>query len=108
MNKAPALEPNKLDKYINKTYLYHAAKQFEVLQEQANLLIKQAKEIEERVKFSELVYSHNLNFKPVLLKEYYLYKYGLSLIGPDEWNHQHLGNFISKVRQLGDGTWEKV
>ena len=108
MDKAPALAPNIPDKYVNKTYLYHANQQFKVLQEQANLLIKQAKEIEERVKLAELIYSQDLNFKPVLLKHYYLYDKGLSLIGPSEWNHEHLGEFLFTVKQLGDGTWQKI
>tara|TARA_Y100000361_G_scaffold139115_1_gene141883 strand:+ start:157 stop:555 length:399 start_codon:yes stop_codon:yes gene_type:complete len=108
VSKAPALAPNIPDKYVNKTYLYHANQQFKVLQEQADLLIKQAKEIEERVKLAELIYSQNLNFKPVLLKHYYLYEKGLSLIGPSEWNYEHLGEFLFTVKQLGDGTWQKI
>ena len=67
-----------------------------------------AKQIEERVKLAELIYSHDLNFKPVLLKHYYLYDKGLSLIGPSEWNHEHLGEFLFTVKQLGDGTWQKI
>ena len=74
----------------------------------AKELIKQAKEIEERVKLAELIYSQDLNFKPVLLKHYYLYDKGLSLIGPSEWNHEHLGEFLFIVKQLGDGTWQKI
>ena len=51
-------------------------------------------------------------FKPVHLKEYYLYKndkdeYTLTLIGPDEWKSPY-GEFVAKVRQLGDATWEKL
>ena len=53
----------------------------------------------------------NFNFKPVLLKPYYLYQknniFTLSMIGPDEWSSPY-GNYIATVRQLGDGTWEGI
>lgn len=108
VSKAPALEPNKPIIKREKTYLYHANKQYTQLKEQADLLIKQAELIQERVNLAEHIYSLELNFKPVLLKEYFLYEKGLSLISPREWNHEHLGDFISTVRQLGDSTWEKT
>ena len=29
------------------------------------------------------------------------------MIGPDEWSSPY-GNYIATVRQLGDGTWERI
>ena len=76
--------------------------------------MEQAKEIEERVELAYLVNSANFGFKPVMLKEYYLYRkeeniLTLTLISPEEWNGScPYGEFICSVRQLGDSTWEKV
>ena len=88
VSKAPALAPNIPDKYVNKTY-------FDT-------------QIQTAAALAEVIYSQDLNFKPVLLKHYYLYDKGLSLIGPSEWNHEHLGEFLFTVKQLGDGTWQKI
>ena len=89
------------------TMRHHAQKQIESLQKHADLLVKQAEEIHERVKLAEHIATVKFNFKPVMLKEYYLYEKALTLIGPDEWKSPY-GKFIAKVRQLGDSTWEKI
>ena len=104
----PALEPNRYVVTKDFTYRIHAEKQYQNLQEQANLLIRQAEEIRKRVALADHIHSLKFNFKPVLLKTYYLYDKGLSLISPQEWNHEHLGSYQSAVRQLGDGTWETI
>ena len=90
---------------------HHADQQIKKLQKHADLLVDQAKEIVERVKLAEQIATAEYGFKPVHLKEYYLYekedKLILSLIDPDEWNSPY-GECIAKVRQLGDSTWEQV
>jgi hypothetical protein len=94
---------------------HHAQQQIAKLQEQANLLMRQAREIEERVQLAELVAQSHYQFTPVLLKPYYLYEYAhprhshiLTMIGPDEWNGAcPYGRFVARVRQLGDSTWEE-
>ena len=90
---------------------HHAHEQINKLQEHADLLVDQAKEIIERVKLAEKIATAEYGFKPVHLKEYYLYqkndKLTLTLIAPDEWISPY-GKFIATVRQLGDSTWEKV
>ncbi len=90
---------------------HHANEQIKKLQEHADLLTDQAKEIIERVKLAEKIATAEYGFKPVHLKEYYLYKKNkklvLSLIAPDEWDSPY-GKCIAKVRQLGDSTWEKL
>ena len=90
---------------------HHAHEQIKKLQEHANLLTDQAIEIIERVKLAEQIATAEYGFKPVQLKEYYLYKKNkklvLSLIAPDEWDSPY-GKCIAKVRQLGDSTWEKL
>ena len=104
----PALEPNKPVIIRDRTYHYQAEKQYNNLREQAKLLIKQAREIKSRVALSDHIYTLKVPFKIVMLRPYYLYDRGLSMIGPDEWNHDHMGNFRFIVKQLGDGTWEKL
>jgi len=90
---------------------HHANKQIDFLKQQAELIMKQAKEIDQRVKLAYTISTARYNFVPCHLKEYYLYKkndeYTLTLIGPDEWKSPY-GEFVAKVRQLGDSTWEKV
>ena len=94
---------------------HHANRQIESLQEQANVLVKQAQEIQDRVKLAHLVSRAQYSFKPIMLKEYYLYKknvlYRLTLISPEEWP-SHIecpyGECVAVVRQLGDSTWEEI
>jgi hypothetical protein len=96
------------------------------LQDQANLLVKQARQIENRVELAEKIGKARYGFKPVLLRPYFLYsthkkkktslkfkdsneKLTLSLIAPHEWNEMcPYGEFLAKVRQLGDSTWEMI
>ena len=96
-----------------KTVHHHAELQLDKLKEHANLLIKQAEEIFERVELAEKVLTAKFNFKPVFNKLYYLYEkkniFTLSLIAPEEWKGKSPhGNHVAVVKQLGDGTWEEV
>lgn len=90
---------------------HHANKQIESLKEHAELLVKQAEEIQKRVELAELIVNAEYNFKPVHHKSYYLYKKEdrliLTLIAPTEWNSPY-HKFIAEVRQLGDSTWEEI
>ena len=98
---------------------HNANKQLEKLSEHAKLLVEQAKEIEKRVELSRKISRAEYGFKPVHLREYYLYqqsyngikedKLTLTLISPKEWKDNcPYGDFVAKVRQLGDSTWEEV
>jgi hypothetical protein len=94
---------------------HHANRQIESLQEQANVLVKQAQEIQDRVKLAHLVSRAEYSFKPIMLKEYYLYEknvqYRLTLIAPEEWPFHTdcpYGECVAVVRQLGDSTWEEI
>ena len=63
------------------------------------------------MKLAEKISTAEYGFKPIHLKEYYLYEKDdllvLTLIGPDEWKSPY-GDCIAVVRQLGDSTWEEV
>ena len=94
---------------------HHAKEQIDRLQEQAQLLLRQAQEIEARVRLAEQITKAQYRFTPVLLKPYHLYEAAqsnnhiLSMIGPEEWSNTcPYGSYLACVRQLGDGTWETL
>lgn len=52
----------------------------------------------EEFEWNELVYSSKFSFEPVIGEIYHLYRSAdgfdfLSLIGPNEWNKEHIGTF---------------
>jgi hypothetical protein len=63
----------------------------------------------EEYKWNDLVYNSKFSFEPVIGKIYHLY-YGLnkniflSLIGPNEWNREHIGSFKYNY----DNKWIKI
>jgi len=98
---------------------HNANKQLEKLSEHAKLLVEQAKDIEKRVELSRKISRAEYGFKPVHLREYYLYqqlyrgiketKFKLTLISPEEWKGDcPYGDYVATVRQLGDSTWEEI
>ena len=92
------------------TMEHHANRQIASLQEQADVLIRQAQEIEDRVKLAYSIEESIYNFEPVTLKEYSLYEHRgsliLTLIEPS--NSPPYDKFLTTVRKLGDSTWEEV
>ena len=50
-------------------------RQMEQLQEQIELLAKQAQKLKSRVEVSEKIYQSNINFEPLIGHIYYLYEY---------------------------------
>tara|TARA_B100000676_G_scaffold159306_1_gene156948 strand:+ start:981 stop:1451 length:471 start_codon:yes stop_codon:yes gene_type:complete len=115
---APAFRPDPLSVNRSETLEamnHHAKEQIDRLQEQAQLLLRQAQEIEARVQLAEQIAKAEYRFTPVLLKPYHLYKaaqsnsHVLSLVGPEEWSNScPYGSYLACVRQLGDGTWEPL
>ena len=92
---------------------HHANRQIDSLKKQAALLVKQATEIQNRMELAQLISTAEYSFKPIMLKEYYLYersgKYILTLIAPEEWDGKiPYGECVARVRQLGDSSWEEV
>jgi hypothetical protein len=90
---------------------HHANKQIDFLKLQAELIMKQAKEIDKRVQLAYTIASAKYGFVPVPFRPYYLYNkddiHYLTLIAPDEWDSPY-GKFIAKVRQIGDASWEEL
>ncbi len=88
-----------------------AEMQLNQIREQLELLLKQAKNIKERVAFSQQVYEADLNFVPVVGETYYLYErkdntHVISMIGPWEWRgNMPYKKFLGAVKLLADRTW---
>lgn len=84
------------------------------LYEQMQTLVKQAGEIKKRVELSEKIYWSQMNFEPMISKEYFLYerKSGetvLSMISPKEWGDRlPYRRFVAHVRLLSDHTWDII
>lgn len=83
----------------------------EQIRQQMELLAKQAKNIHDRVKISEKIYTAEMNFEPFMGKTYYLYlrengKYVVSLVSPKEWGSYPPFDYIATVHLLSDHTWD--
>ncbi|MBP7273817.1 MAG: DUF2452 domain-containing protein [Saprospiraceae bacterium] len=81
------------------------------IKQQAELLMEQARIIQERKAVSELVYKAEMAFKPIINHIYHLYQKNdntllLSLIAPDEWARSQPFQFKATVRLLADHTWD--
>ena len=95
------------DSQLLKAMETSAHKEINRLQEHANLLVKQAKEIMDRVQLTKRIHERvDIQFRIVKEKHYFLYEDDtLSLISPEEWDKKESS---ITVKQLGDGTWEEV
>lgn len=85
--------------------------QMDQIFEQMKLLAEQANKIKERADISYQIYNAKMSFKPVIGKEYFLYrresKKILSMLSPDDWGDKTpFDEFIARVKLLGDHTWK--
>lgn len=86
--------------------------QLNQIQKQVELLIEQARKIQQRVTISEDIYKAHLTFEPFVGNVYHLYKQGsqskLMMIAPNEWGKSKPDSleFQASVRLLSDHTWE--
>lgn len=112
---SPKIEPvdkRMLKANAHEAMQHQAEQQIQMLKRQAELLIKQAKAIEERLALSHSIYKAEINFEPVINGIYHLYqkKDGtqiLSMVAPYEWGKvMPFEMFLNTVRLLPDKTWE--
>lgn len=91
---SPVIKPidkNKVSANAVEAMHMQAHQQIEMLRKQAELIMQQVKEIEERLKISELIYKADMRFKPVMGQVYHLYEkrqkgeFLVSMIAPNEW-----------------------
>lgn len=112
---SPKIEPvdkRMLKANAHEAMQHQAEQQIQMLKRQAELLIKQAKAIEDRLALSHSIYKAEINFEPVINGVYHLYqkKDGsqiLSMVAPYEWGKvMPFEMFLNTVRLLPDKTWE--
>ncbi len=112
---SPKIEP--IDKRLLKanaheSMQHQAEQQISMLKKQAELLMKQAKEIEERLAVSHAIYKADINFEPIINGIYHLYQkedgtQQLSMVAPYEWgNKMPFQTYLHTVRLMADRTWE--
>jgi hypothetical protein len=83
------------------------------IKEQVELLINQAQEIHDRIKFSEQIYQAECSIFPIINNSYYLYERTdstqfLSMVSPVEWGSKSDLVFICAAKLLADHTWEII
>jgi hypothetical protein len=88
--------------------------QLRQIQQQLELLVQQANEINKRKEISEKIYNAKITFEPFIGHIYHLYEKEnenyIMMIGPNEWGRSKKSNlnFIQSVRLLSDFTWELI
>lgn len=107
---------NPVDKRLVKanafeTMQHQANQQIMMLKKQADLLMEQARQIEDRLIISQRIYEADLNFEPVIGTIYHVYekngKTVLSLVAPHEWGRsQPYEKHVCSARLLADKSWE--
>lgn len=106
------IDKNKVKANAVEAMHMQAHQQISMLRKQAELIMQQVKEIEDRLKISESIYKAEMRFKPVMGQIYHLYEkeegtFMVSLIGPNEWGRsQSFKRYLSTIRLLSDSTWD--
>jgi hypothetical protein len=109
---------NPIDKRLVKatafeTMQYQANQQISIIKQQAELLMEQARKIEERMEISRKIYEADLNFEPVIGTTYHVYEKNgrtvLSLVAPNEWGRKMPFDLhICSATLLGDKSWDLI
>jgi hypothetical protein len=92
---------------------YQANQQISIIKQQAELLMEQARKIEERMEISRKIYEADLNFEPVIGTTYHVYEKNgrtvLSLVAPYEWGKKMpFDHHVCSATLLGDKSWDLV
>ncbi len=106
-----AVDKSKLVASAHEAMQLQAEQQISMLRKQANLLMEQARQIEERLRISYQIYTATIGFEPVAGKVYHLYEKAgkkiLAHVGPEEWGRSiPYDNYLATVRLMADKTWE--
>ena len=88
-----------------------ANQQIDMLKKQAETIMEQVRQIENRLQVSYGIYEAEMKFTPKIGEEYHLYQKDgakvLSFISPNEWgNNMPYDQFLATVLLLADRTWE--
>ncbi|MFK7899129.1 MAG: DUF2452 domain-containing protein [Cyclobacteriaceae bacterium] len=85
--------------------------QFKQIEEQIQLLVKQAQDIKDRIEISERIYLADMGFDPLIGKTYFLYRKKdgsdmLSMVAPTQWGCSFpFETYLATVKLLSDHTW---
>jgi len=86
--------------------------QMDQIRQQMQLLAEQAKKLNRRKAISEIIYTAEMRFEPLINHIYHLYQkedasFLLSLIEPGQWGRSRKSfEFVATVRLLADHTWD--
>lgn len=111
---SPVIKPeniNKMNAIAVQTMEWQAQQQLEILRRQANVIMEEIRNIENRIQTSHLIYSAELKFKPLIGNTYYLYekegKYSVSMISEREWGtNMPFDRLVNIITLLADHTWQ--
>ncbi len=108
-----AEDKNKIRANAVEAMHHYANQEIAMLKKQADLIMQQVREIEQRLKISAHIYESDMRFVPVVNQVYHLYEkddhYTLSLIGPEEWGKSKTSRkYIASVKLLGDHSWDVI
>lgn len=93
---------------------HYANQELELLKSQAELIMKQVREIETRVEISQRIYEAEMRFIPKIMGTYYLYEkknggWIVSMVGPQQWGKSFpYLKYKATVKLLGDRTWDVI
>ncbi len=111
---SPVIRPEdkgKIKSSAVETMQKQANQQIAMLRKQAEVIMEQVREIEQRLEISYNIYEAEMKFTPQINQFYHLYetngKKVLSFISPKEWgNKMPYDKFLASVKLLPDRTWE--
>jgi hypothetical protein len=115
---SPAFAP--VDVYREKDIIYnvgrlHAQQEYERIMEQVEVLKRQAENLANRMKVSDMMHNINITFKPVHGKIYYVYLdtiknvHWVSMNHPNSWSALGIHHkFTTAVQLMGDSNWCEV
>jgi hypothetical protein len=113
---SPVIRPedkNKIKANAVEAMHHYADQEIALLKRQADLIMQQVREIENRLSISEQIYQSDMRFTPIVNQVYHLYAkddhYIMSLIGPDEWGRSaNSRTYVASVKLLGDHSWDVI
>ena len=93
---------------------HYVKQEYDRLFAQAEVINRQFKELQLRVKITEMIENSRYRFKPIAGQVYYLYQnvnkqsYQLSRLSPNDWALGMPDTYlwVADVRKLGDNTWD--
>ena len=108
------IDKGKLKSIALETVEKQSTQQIAMLRRQADLIMMQVREIEERIRIAAEIYRADMTFEPVIGNIYHLYereqtaKRLLSMIAPQEWTSRTnpMPRFVATVRLNADRTWD--